>query len=60
MNISRRFGHKLYIALSWSCTLIEYIQVNHKIGVIVAMVFSAFLLYTILIIAKALYRVFQK
>ena len=35
--------------------------VNHKIGVIVAMVFKAFLLQnTILIIAKALYRVFQK
>ena len=33
--------------------------VNHKIGVIVAMVFRAFLLQNIiLIIAKALYRVF--
>ena len=35
--------------------------VNHKISVIVATVFSAFLLQnTILIIAKALGRVFQK
>ena len=35
--------------------------VNHKIGVIVAIMFGAFLLQnTILIIAQAFYRVFQQ